>query len=271
MPELPEVEVITRELRPHLVGEKIRDLKKIWHKTIVESEYSPLNKRIQTVTRHGKYIIFHLPDGAIIIHLRMTGQIIVKDQSDLDAKHLRAYIEFESGKILQFFDSRKFGRIYVTSNPQDVLKNTGIDALDANFVPKVFSNILTNKKRQIKSVLLDQKNIAGLGNIYIDECLFASHIHPLTPANRLSDDQINILFKEINKILVNAIDRMGTTISDYKTVGGGFGSFQNYLQVYGRTDQPCFVCNSPISKIRINNRGTHFCTNCQVESLNNEL
>jgi formamidopyrimidine-DNA glycosylase len=271
MPELPEVEVITRELRPQLVGEKIRDLKKIWHKTIVESEYSPLNKRIQTISRHGKYIIIHLADGAILIHLRMTGQIIIKDQADVHAKHLRAYIKFESGKILHFFDSRKFGRIYVTSNPQYVLKNTGIDALDLSFEVGAFINILNKKKGQIKSVLLDQKNIAGLGNIYIDECLFASRIHPLTPANRLNDDQTNVLFNEIHKILVNAIDRMGTTISDYKTVGGGFGSFQNYLKVYGRTDQPCLVCNSPISKIRINNRGTHFCANCQVKLSNNEI
>ena len=263
MPELPEVEVIVRELRPQLVGQIIMGTKKIWHKTIVEHDYSPINKQIERISRHGKYIILHLTDGVIIVHLRMTGQISIKNQIQKDARHLRAYILFESGKTFHFFDSRKFGRIYFTGDPQIVLKNIGIDALHADFTAKTFSEILGRKKSQIKSFLLDQRNIAGLGNIYIDECLFASGIHPLTPANQLSDIRINKLFIAIHDILDMAISRMGTTISDYRTVGGGFGSFQNYLKVYGRVDQPCVVCNSLILKIRVNNRGTHFCAKCQ--------
>ena len=263
MPELPEVEVIVRELRSQLVGQIILDAKKIWHKTIVEYDYSPINKQIKKISRHGKYIILHLTDGVIIVHLRMTGQIFIKNQIDKNARHLRAYIIFKSGKIFHFFDSRKFGRIYFTNDPKIVLKDIGIDALHADFTLKTFSEILGRKKGQIKSILLDQRNVAGLGNIYIDECLFASGIHPLMPANQLSDIRINKLYIAIRNILDKAIGLMGTTISDYKTVGGGFGSFQNYLKVYGREDQPCSVCNSPLLKIRVNNRGTHFCAKCQ--------
>ncbi len=264
MPELPEVEVIIRELEPKLVGQTVSDIQAIWHKTIVKYDYSPENQKIVKLSRHGKYIIIHLTDGAIIVHLRMTGQIILKDVLDKNARHLRAYISFESGKIFHFFDSRKFGRIYLTTDPEAVLKNTGIDALDENFTVNTLMQILAGKKRQIKSVLLDQKYVAGLGNIYIDESLFLAGIHPLMPASHLKESQITSLHNAILYILSAAINGMGTTISDYRTVGGGFGEFQNSLKVYGRNDFPCTACGTPIQKIRVNNRGTHFCPKCQA-------
>jgi formamidopyrimidine-DNA glycosylase len=263
MPELPEVEVIIRELAPQVTGEVITKIKPYWHKTVVDSGFSTHKKQIENVTRHGKYILFQLNGGVIIVHLRMTGQLILKRSLDSDAKHLRACIYFDSGNILHFYDSRKFGRIYLTDNPQEVLVNTGIDALDKDLNSGAFINIIQKKKGQIKSLLLNQKNIAGLGNIYIDESLFAARIHPLTRVYQLKYEQIEKLYKEIQRILRIAIKGMGTTISDYKTAGGGFGGFQNQLHVYGRADKPCTHCGTSIAKIRVNNRGTHFCPNCQ--------
>ena len=126
--------------------------------------------------------------------------------------------------------------------------------------------MLDNQKRGIKSFLLDQKNIAGLGNIYIDECLFLSGIHPKKLSNEIKNKSAEKLYKNIKKILNLAIENMGTTISDYRTTGGGFGTNQNFLKVYSRENQTCFHCNTIIQKIRINSRGTHFCPVCQPEN-----
>jgi formamidopyrimidine-DNA glycosylase len=265
MPELPEVEVIVRELQPKIIGEEITRVVPIWHRTVVKHDYSPGDDRINAVERHGKYIIIRLDRGFVVVHLRMTGQLMVDAQIDPDARHLRAIIYLKSGKAILFFDSRKFGRIFLSRNLDVVLKNTGIDALSNDFTIKKFIHILKNRKVSIKSFLMDQHHVTGLGNIYIDESLFAAGIHPQTRVDALDAAQIRKLYKKIQIILRRAIDGMGTTISDYKTVGGGFGGYQNYLAVYGRQNKPCPVCHTPIKKIRINNRGTHYCPVCQGE------
>lgn len=266
MPELPEVETIAGELREKISGERISGMDKIWSGSFVDDSGLDLNKRsIEKITRKGKYILFQLDEGYLITHLRMTGQLIVKDSTPEDFKHLRLVFSLYSGKYLLFYDLRKFGRIYFTKMPETVLRNTGMDALDSQFSAEYLFEIFKIRKVRVKSFLLNQKHIAGLGNIYIDEALFHAGIHPDALTCDLSQKKTNRLYHSIMIILNNAIKRMGTTISDYKTSGGGFGGNQNYLQVYGRGGERCFKCESLIIKIRHTGRGTHFCPDCQPE------
>ena len=170
-----------------------------------------------------------------------------------------------SGKHLLFYDLRKFGRMYLTAQPESILKNIGIDALDKAFTPKYFTSLLLGKKIKVKSFLLNQRFVAGLGNIYIDESLFRAGIHPETSLADLSLEKAKYLYHAIKDVLTESIRRMGTTISNYRTTGGGFGENQNFLRVYKRENEPCYTCGSPIMKIKINSRGTHFCSICQAK------
>ena len=267
MPELPEVETIVRELHSKILGEVFTSVELIWSGSFVaDKSLSVINNSIIKISRKGKFILFHLKQGYLITHLRMTGQLIVRDSPPENLQHLRLIFHFISGKRLLFYDLRKFGRVHLTKHPAEVLKNTGIDALDEDFTLAFFKEMLDGKRRKIKSFLLDQKNVAGLGNIYIDESLFRAKIHPETLFTDLSQYKIRQLYQSIRKILHEAISRMGTTISDYKTTGGGFGENQNYLCVYGRKDQPCYACGKPIVRLKLAGRGTHFCPKCQAKS-----
>ena len=264
MPELPEVETIARELREKIINEIFSNVECIWIRSFVaEKGLTLTNRRIISINRRGKYLIFSLDKYYLVTHLRMTGQLIVIASKPIDDKYLRLIFKFKSGKYLLFYDLRKFGRIYLTQNPEHVLKNVGVDAISEVFTAETFSEMLIGKKSGIKLFLLDQKNIAGLGNIYIDESLFEAQIHPETLINKLDAGQKKKLFNAIRKVLYNAIENMGTTISDYKTTGGGFGDHQEYLKVYQRQNQPCIICDSIIEKIKLNGRGTHFCPRCQ--------
>jgi formamidopyrimidine-DNA glycosylase len=266
MPELPEVEVIRTELDSKIVNQKIKNITSYWHKTFVNlCPELPNNYKIVDTNRVGKYIILELERNYLVIHLRMTGQLIYNEKDDFSEKHLRTSIQMHSGNYLNFYDARKFGRIHHVADLKSFFTNVGIDALSLDFTSKSFKEMLGNKKRGIKSFLLDQKNIAGLGNIYIDESLFLSGIHPLKLTNEIDNKSSEKLYKNIKKILNLAIENMGTTISDYRTTGGGFGTNQNFLKVYSREDETCFQCNTIINKIRINSRGTHFCPVCQPE------
>jgi formamidopyrimidine-DNA glycosylase len=201
----------------------------------------------------------------------MTGQIIISETKDLfSTNHLQVVFYLKSGKRILFYDARKFGRIYLTSDPDKYFKDLGFDALSPDFTKKRMKEVLSRRKSRIKTFLLDQKNIAGLGNIYSDECLFAAGIHPETQVSEISRMNVSKLYHAIRAIMVSAINNMGTTISDYKTTGGGFGNNQFHLKVYGRENEPCFNCHGSIKKIRINNRGTHFCPNCQPIKIANQ-
>ena len=267
MPELPEVEVIRNELKSKLINQRIKDIKIFWHKTFVNlcSEL-PNDNKIADIERLGKYIVLVLDQNFLVIHLRMTGQLIFSQNENFSRDHLRLSIHLQSGNILNFYDIRKFGRIYHVPDLNSLFTNVGIDALSQKFTNDYFKELLRNHKRGIKSFLLDQKNIAGLGNIYIDECLFLSGIHPKKLTNEINNKSAKQLHINIKKILNLAIGNMGTTISDYRTTGGGFGRNQNFLKVYKREGNSCFKCGSIIKKTRINSRGTHFCPVCQPEN-----
>ena len=263
MPELPEVETVIRELRPALTGKVVDRLDILWPKSFRSFSPVPLGgKSIRRIGRQGKYIIITLSENYLIIHLRMTGQLLFSVRQE-DKKHVRLIFRFTSGEKLYFRDVRKFGRVYYTARPADILRNVGIDALSADLNAKEFSAMLTGSKMNIKALLLSQKFIAGLGNIYVDESLFRAGIHPVSVAQKIPALKMDRLFSEIRFVLDFAVEHMGSTISDYRDAFGETGAAQNFFQVYQRTDQPCFSCGTLIKKIKHAGRGTHFCPECQ--------
>ena len=197
----------------------------------------------------------------LLIHLRMSGDILIRRESEPIHKHDRLVLHFDNEHYLAFSNMRKFGRVWLTPTPEDVLGKLGPEPLDDAFRAEMLYEKLQGHKRQIKPLLLDQHFIAGMGNIYTDEALHLADLHPLTKSDLIKEKQAQILWKSIRKVLREGIARNGTSI-DWIYRGG---DFQNYLQVYGRKNKPCFKCGSPIKKTTVGQRGTHFCPQCQKE------
>jgi len=265
MPELPEVETIVRELRQQVMGKTLARINVHWERS-VQGQVDEFKRRlagmtITAISRRGKFIGFELHDGTFFtIHLRMTGKLVQK----LDAagqKHVRVEFRFQNGSALYFVDARKFGRLRLWPCQSQSCPNLGPEPLNPTSVLSVLSGLST--RRPIKTVLLDQTILAGVGNIYADEALYAAGIHPLTPAARLTAEQRLRLSRSVPQVLKSAIRRRGTTLRDYRTLAGRSGENQEYLRVYGRADQPCFTCGAPIEKIRVSGRSSHFCPCCQ--------
>jgi formamidopyrimidine-DNA glycosylase len=265
MPELPEVETIVRELRRQVMGKTIDDVRVHWERSVQgradEFKCRLAGMTIRAISRRGKFIGFALHDGTFFtIHLRMTGKLV----QELDAageKHVRVEFRFQDGSALYFVDARKFGRLRLWPCQSQSCPDLGPEPLNPASVLSVLSGLST--RRPVKTVLLDQSILAGIGNIYADEALSAAGIHPLTPAARLGADQRLRLSRSVPKVLRQAIRRRGTTLRDYRTVAGRSGENQEHLQVYGRAGQPCFTCGAPIEKIRVSGRSAHFCPRCQ--------
>ena len=263
MPELPEVETVIKELKPALTGKTIEQVEVLWHKTFrALSPVSLSGQTIKSIGRKGKYIIFTLSGGYIIVHLRMTGQLLFSVNGN-DRKHLRLIFHFSDGNKLYFKDVRKFGRVYYTQNKQNILRNVGTDALSPQMSAERFSSLLKSSRMNVKAFLLSQKFISGLGNIYVDESLFRAAIHPASVAQKISAAKGKKLFAEIRFVLNFAVQHMGSTISDYRDAFGEQGGAQHFFQVYQRTGLPCFICGKEIKKIKLAGRGTHFCPACQ--------
>jgi formamidopyrimidine-DNA glycosylase len=265
MPELPEVEVIVRELRQKVLNEEIVDIKVHWPKSLVANGITRRSacSAIRAVRRYGKFIIFQLDHLDMLVHLRMTGRLIVSNKQKFDKAQLRVHFRFKSGKSLLFYDTRKFGRVYLATDADRFLESLGVDALNAQFSSKNFKALLRNKTGTIKPFLLDQRQLAGLGNIYADESLFRAGIHPQRQISSMSEKEQERLYRAIRRILQKAIKNMGTTLADYRTTGGESGRNQNYLKVYGREQNPCVRCKNPVEKKWIGGRGTHYCPVCQ--------
>jgi len=278
MPELPEVETIVRALRqggregPPLPGRKIQSASLMWERCLVEPSPAEFCQRLpgQTVKeigRRGKIVILQLDRQALLFHLRMSGDLRVEPGQDGQGqpveprKHDRAVLVFEDGFHLAFNDPRKFGRIWLVSQPASVLQNLGPEPLDPRLSVEEFHQKLTAVHRQVKPLLLDQDFLAGLGNIYTDEALHAAKIHPRQPSDSLTVDQAGQLLLAIRQVLEEGISRNGASI-DWVYRGG---NFQNSFRVYQRTGQPCLVCGTPIARIVVGQRGTHFCPTCQSD------
>jgi formamidopyrimidine-DNA glycosylase len=267
MPELPEVETIVRELRRKIIGKTIARIRVHWERSVqgpaAAFKSRLAGKAITAISRRGKFIGFQLQDKTFFtIHLRMTGKLVQK----LDAagqKHMRVEFQFQDGSALYFVDARKFGRLRLWPCKSQSCPGLGPEPLKESAVLSVLSSLST--RRPIKTVLLDQTILAGIGNIYADEALHLARIHPLTPASRLSRKKLLDLSRGVPQVLKGAIRRCGTTLRDYRTVSGGSGENQEFLQVYGRTGQPCFGCGAPVERMRIAGRSAHFCRRCQKQ------
>jgi formamidopyrimidine-DNA glycosylase len=201
----------------------------------------------------------------LIVHLRMTGRLeaMSGDNPAVTNSHVRAWFELVSGQRLVFTDQRKFGRIWLVNDPQTVIGKLGPEPLAWDFTPEQLAKRLAPRRAAMKSLLLNQTIVAGLGNIYADESLFLSGIHPLRTADNLDQAEITRLHSAIQKVLNEAIAERGTTLRDYRPAYGAEGAYQHRLRVYGQTDRPCPQCGAPIRRIRVAQRSTHFCPRCQ--------
>jgi len=265
MPELPEVEIVAAELRQILPAKTIAGIEVFWDKTLVNKTEIPIaGQRIRKITRKGKYLVILLDKTALIVHLRMTGQLLYNQKQERELNgHTRLILDFNDNSRLQFIDIRKFGRIYHVSDMQEILNKVGIDALDDKFDLQMFKALLARSSMRIKAFLLSQKYISGMGNIYVDESLFLAKIHPLSVTNRIKASKAKDLFDYMREVLKNSIANMGSTISDYRDAYGNSGNNQKYFKVYQKTGEPCTVCGTEISKQKIAGRSTHFCPSCQ--------
>lgn len=261
MPELPEVETVVRGLQNTIIGESIIDIEVPWEKALIaETPYeSIVGKSIISVHRRAKFIVIELSQGALLVHLRMTGKLTPV----YPEKHVTVILHFESGTSLYFQDMRKFGRMVYTEDTQAVLGHLGPEPLELEFTPELFFGMLKAKNRLLKPLLLDQTFLAGLGNIYVDEALFQAGIQPLSLASSIPKSRAKKLHSAIQSILTNSIEAQGTTVLNFSHGDNQSGTYQGALQVYGRGGEPCLQCGKPITKIKVGQRGTHYCSRCQ--------
>ena len=274
MPELPEVQTVVNHLIEPLSGKRIIDVKPIWPKVFDNFNSNSLfkqnsNLKILTVYRRAKFIVIQLEKQIIAIHLRMTGKLYVIKSKKLP-KHTSATLRLNDGSILIFEDVRKFGRIYLYNNLNIINSRHGIEPLGTMFKLDRFQELILSRKRIIKSLLLDQSLIVGLGNIYVDESLWASGIHPNSISNLIPKSRLYKLYKSIIYILKEAIKAKGTTIIDF-SVNGESGKYSSELRVYGKKGEICKNCNSRIIKLKVCGRGTYVCKKCQKKFLKKGL
>ncbi len=271
MPELPEVETVARGLRASLIGRTIVGVTVHWARSVVPPDPSAFARRLigQTVThvgRRGKWVVITLDGGyTLLVHLRMSGRLILGSGECPDDRHLRVLLSLNDEGQLCFFDQRKFGRLVLTLDPQEVLGDLGPEPLADDFTAARLGEMLGRRRGRIKPLLLDQRFLAGLGNIYADEALWRAGIHPLRQADTLGVADVQRLHLGIRTVLQAAIDRGGTTLPDggYQQADGQSGEFAGQLAAYGRAGKPCLRCGADIERIKVGQRGTHFCSRCQ--------
>lgn len=292
MPELPEVETLRLDLEKVLLNKKITSLEVLSPKTARDGaaffETTLVGRKILDISRKGKLLIFEISGGDVFLlaHLKMTGQFIylekdrkivgghsIKDGNffeaiggDLPNKHTRVIFDFEDHSSLFFNDLRKFGYLKIVDKKEldfILLNNYGPEPFSKELNVTYLKDVLKNRKRSIKAILLDQKIVAGLGNIYVDEALFISGIRPEREASSLSSKEIDLLIKAINEIISQSLKHRGTTFKDFRDAKGNKGNFSKLLKVYGRAKESCLQCGTEIIKTKVAGRGTHYCPHCQ--------
>lgn len=271
MPELPEVETIVRCLAPVLTGRQIADVAIEWPGILGEMpaeefRHVIVGRRFESVTRRGKYILARLSGGAALsFHLKMTGQLLLRTSDSPPDRFVRATLVLDDGIELRFADARKFGRIRLLDEEAlgALEQSLGEEPLGGGFTLERFTEILRPRSTRIKALLLDQRVIAGIGNIYADEALFMAGVYPSRPAKSLSPAEVKRLHEAIREVLRLSILNRGTTFSSYRDGFGQQGANQYRLQVYRRHGQPCPKCRTPLERIVVAGRGTHVCARCQ--------
>ena len=269
MPELPEVETVVRVIRPQLVGKRIIATRLQWARHIDRPDHLEFQSRITGLTfldvyRRAKFLVFPLDQGeTLIIHLRMSGHLAVVDRAFPQDKHTHTVFELNTKQELRFRDTRKFGRVYLVKDPQEVLENLGPEPLDLSFTVEVFQQLISGRKRALKPFLLDQSVIAGIGNIYADEALFHAGLLPTRRTDTLAPGEVAALHRGIQDVLLLGIAREGASISTYVKPDGEMGEMQNEVKVFRRTGENCYRCDHTIERISLGGRSTHYCPGCQ--------
>lgn len=273
MPELPEVETVVRGLREPLVGRTIESMWHDWERSIglpTPNEFAARvrGQRVKAVTRRAKYIVVELEHDLLVVHLRMTGRLYVTPNETEHRVDKWVHVKFglDQGLELRFSDARKFGKVYLTADLNEVIKNVGPEPLEDDFTLSVFEERLAGRSKVIKALLLDQSFIAGVGNIYADEALHRAGIHPQRQSDKLSATDKQRLRATIQAALRDGIRHEGASINWYRKPDGTPGDSQHHFYVYGREGELCRTCQSAhIVKIRVAQRGTHYCPNCQAQ------
>ncbi|WP_314208830.1 DNA-formamidopyrimidine glycosylase [Vagococcus salmoninarum] len=273
MPELPEVEAVRTGLEQLVLGKEIAAVHVMWPRIIESPEVETfqqqlVGEKIEGFERRGKFLIFKFTHYDMVSHLRMEGKYEFHQQDDEVMKHSHVLFDFTDGSQLRYLDVRKFGRMTLlpkglASEYKGILK-LGPEPKAEEFLLKPFAAGLKKSSKAIKPLLLEQKLVTGLGNIYVDEALHAAQLHPEQPADSLKPAEVKQLHGDIIGVLGRAVEAGGTTIRTYKNALGEAGKFQISLKVYGQTGIPCDNCGTPIVKTKVAQRGTHFCPKCQT-------
>lgn len=271
MPELPEVETVVRALRHPLVGRTFVGFESLWPKQVVKpDDVAAFTSRLVgrtavSISRRAKYIVITLDDGAetLIVHLKMTGHLAIVPGDQAPHKHVRQRFFLADGDELRFRDTRKFGRLYLVQDPQEVLGKLGPEPLAPAFTAVRLQELFAGRRRVLKPLLLDQTFIAGIGNIYADEALFGAKLLPTRRSDTLTAVEITRLHSAIQTALRLGIEREGASIDSYVKPDGTKGSMQDTVNVFRRTGFPCYTCGTPIERIVLGGRSTHFCPTCQ--------
>jgi len=268
MPELPEVETVARDLRGLVVGARITGVRVSWLRTLRSQDpeafaRAVVGRSIVGTSRRAKLVVLELDDAtAITIHLKMTGQLFVVRAGLSEDPYVRLALAFEDGRELRFRDIRKFGRVGLYQADGTPFAAFGPEPLDPAFTLRAFRKLIRRRKARLKPLLVDQAFLAGVGNIYADEALWAARLHPLRSAASLHPPDERRLYLELRRVLAEAVARRGSSIDDY-TAPEGDGTMQERLQIYQRTGEPCPRCGRPIRRVVIGARSTHFCSWCQ--------
>ncbi len=302
MPELPEVETIARGLHLQLLSRTFTSVEVSWERTVDRPDVPAFcaaltGAAVVDVGRRGKFITMGFSTGqTLLTHLRMTGQLLIqpacpKDEptnqpanyhpeprpepvegfaegqpTPNDAPHTRVRFQLDDGRWLLFSDTRKFGRMYLVDDPLEVLGELGPEPLEDEFTPERLATMLAGRRGRIKPLLLDQRFLAGLGNIYADEALWRARVHPLRSASTLTPDEVTCLHAGIVSVLCEALEEGGTSLRDnqYRQPDGDAGAYQDLLAIYGRAGQGCLRCGATIERLVVGQRGTYICPRCQV-------
>lgn len=271
MPELPEVEVLRRDLAAEVVGRRVdaatvtgaRTVRRHPPDEVVEAV---AGRRIRAVGRHGKFLLVELDDGTVlVVHLRMSGQLRLEDPARPAPPHTHAVLALDDGRVLRFVDPRTFGELFVTGPDRPELAGLGVDALEPGLSPADLARQLAGRRAPVKAVLLDQRRVAGLGNIYTDEVLHEAGVHPFRPGGSLTAAEVRKVARVVPKVLRAAVEARGSSLADaqYVDLYGRTGGFQRAHRVYGREGLPCPRCGAPVQRLRLGNRSSFSCRSCQ--------
>lgn len=274
MPELPEVETVARLIRPRIEGRSIVDGHASWVRTLGGASLRAFRQGVRgtsvaCVWRRGKFIVFDLARegelaGWLVGHLRMTGRFHVEAADWDPGPYGRVRLDLDDGRAFHFIDVRKFGRLVFTTELDDLIGKLGPEPLGEEFSEAWLRGALRARRRMLKPLLLDQTFLAGLGNIYVDEALHRSRLHPLRRSDQLRPADVHRLHAAIRTTLGEAVEREGSSFDTfYRTPEGQPGSYQHQFRVYGREGQPCPECRAPVRRMVVGQRGTHLCRRCQ--------